>query len=67
MKDHVQRPGFSLNYLRKMMGKIAVGLMLVAASLALAKLLRVWGYDYLGRAQNDFYDSLWLNEQRRTV
>jgi hypothetical protein len=66
MKTLVQRPEFCCNS-RHITGKIAVGLMLVAGTLALAKLLDVWGRDYWGRAQDDFFDSLWLNEQRRTA
>ncbi|GAB4438824.1 MAG: hypothetical protein Kow0031_20700 [Anaerolineae bacterium] len=66
MKDSTPNPGSSSG-MGQLSGKIAVGLMVIAASLALAKLLNAWGRPFLGRAQNDFFDSLWLNEQRRTA
>ena len=55
------------NRQQRLLYKLGVGLIMVAASLALAKLWRVWGQDYLSQAQNNFYDSMWLNEQRRTA
>ena len=46
------------------MVKIAAGMILLAAVVALIKLLCTYGHCYISKAQDNFYNSLWLNENR---
>jgi len=47
--------------------KFTTGLLVLLAVAALTKLLSVWGHDYIVKAQDNLYDSLWLNEDRITI
>lgn len=45
-------------------GKVVKGLIMLVVLAALAKLLSIWGHDYLIKAQDNLCARLWLNEDR---